>query len=50
MNAVRMHMDYRPLVGLGPDDHGTLVERVIARVVMEAAVDAHNADAKAGGS
>jgi hypothetical protein len=40
-------MDYRPLVGLTPDDVGTLVERVIARVVLEAAVVAHNDDVRA---
>jgi len=31
-------------MGLTPDDAGTLVERVIARVVIGAAVEAHNAD------
>lgn len=32
-------------MGLVPEDAGTLVERVIARVVIGAAVEAHNVDA-----
>ena len=39
-------MDYRPLVGLTPEDAGGLVERVVATVVLEAAVEAHNSDVK----
>jgi hypothetical protein len=46
VNAVRLHADWRPLVGLTPADAGTLVERVLAVVVMEAAVVAHNRDMK----
>lgn len=44
VNAVRMKMDWRPLAGLTPDDAGSLIERVIAGVVLGAAVEAHNAD------
>jgi hypothetical protein len=44
VNAVRLHADWRPLAGLTPDDTGTLWERVLARVVVGAAVEAHNAD------
>ena len=44
VNAVRLHADWRPLAGLGPDDAGTWVERVLASVVIEAATEAHNAD------
>jgi hypothetical protein len=47
VNAVRLHADWRPLVGLTSDDEGTLVERVLARVVIEQAVVAHNRDARA---
>ncbi|HEY3021814.1 MAG TPA: hypothetical protein VGJ32_16565 [Solirubrobacteraceae bacterium] len=46
VNAVRLRMDWRPLVGLTPDDAGELVERVLARVVLEAAVAAHNDDVR----
>lgn len=44
VNAVRMHMDWRPVAGLGPDDAGSFVERTVAKVVLAAAVEAHNAD------
>jgi len=44
VNAVRLRADWRPLVGLRPEDAGTLVERVLAETVIGAAVDAHNAD------
>jgi hypothetical protein len=37
-------MDWRPVAGLTADDAGTLVERVIARTVLGAAVEAHNTD------
>jgi hypothetical protein len=37
-------MDWRPLVGLAPDDAGTFWERVLAQVVLGAAVEAHNSD------
>lgn len=40
-------MDWRPLAGLTPEDHGTFIERLLARVVLGAAVEAHNADVKA---
>jgi hypothetical protein len=46
VNAVRLRMDWRPLMGLEPKHAGTLVERVIARVVMERAVLAHNDDVR----
>jgi hypothetical protein len=39
-----LHADWRPLVGLTPDDAGTLWERVLADVVIERAVEAHNRD------
>lgn len=37
-------MDWRPLAGLTADDAGSLFERVIARTVLGAAVEAHNKD------
>lgn len=37
-------MDWRPLAGLTEEDAGTFVERVIARVLIGAAVEAHNKD------
>ncbi|WP_281412191.1 hypothetical protein [Miltoncostaea marina] len=39
-------MDWRPLVGLTPDDAGSAVERVLAFAVTAAAVEAHNRDVK----
>jgi hypothetical protein len=39
-------MDWRPLVGLTPDDAGGLAERVLTRVVLERAVQAHNEDVR----
>lgn len=47
VNAVRLHTDPRPFTGLTDADQGTLVERVISRVVLEHAVDANNRDAEA---
>lgn len=44
MNAVRLHADYRPLVGLTPADAGTLEELVLSHAVIGAAVKAHNED------
>lgn len=46
VNAVRLHADWRPLLGLTRHDEGTLIERVLANVVIDAAVQAHNADEK----
>lgn len=43
---MRLRMDWRPLMGLTPDDAGTFVERVLAKVVVGAAVEAHNRDVK----
>lgn len=37
-------MDWRPVAGLTPEDAGTIFERVAARVVLGAAVEAHNKD------
>lgn len=37
-------MDWRPVAGLTPDDAGSFIERLIARVLLGAAVEAHNAD------
>lgn len=39
-------MDWRPVVGLTPDDAGGLAERVLTTVVLERAVAAHNEDVK----
>lgn len=39
-------MDWRPLVGLTSADEGTVVELVLSRVVLEAAVTAHNEDVR----
>jgi hypothetical protein len=44
VNAVRLRADWRPLLGLVPEDAGTLIERVLARCVIALAVEAHNAD------
>lgn len=44
--AVRMHADWRPLVGLTPADAGTLVEVVLARRVIGEALRQHNDDAR----
>lgn len=46
MTAVRLRMDWRPLVGLTTEDEGSLEERVLARVVLERAVEAHNDDVR----
>jgi hypothetical protein len=46
VNAVMLRADWRPLVGLGPDDAGTWLERIIAGVVIEKSVEKHNADVK----
>jgi hypothetical protein len=37
-------MDWRPLMGLTPDDAGTFWERVLALTVVGEAVQQHNAD------
>lgn len=37
-------MDWRPLAGLTQDDAGTFLERVLARAILGAAVEAHNSD------
>jgi hypothetical protein len=42
VSAVRLHMDWRPLVGLTSEDAGTLVERVLARVVLDRAIEETN--------
>jgi hypothetical protein len=47
VNAVRLQMDWRPVLGVTPADAGTLVERVLAEEVLDAAVHAHNEDMKA---
>jgi hypothetical protein len=39
-------MDWRPLLGVTPEDAGGVVERVLARVVLEAATAAHNDDVR----
>lgn len=39
-------MDFRPVVGLTEDDRGTVWERVLCGVILEAAVEAHNKDVK----
>lgn len=44
MNAVRLNMDWRAIAGLTPEDAGTFIERTLARTVLGAAVEAHNAD------
>jgi len=44
VNAVRLRADWRPLLGLTPEDAGSLVERVLARTVIGLAVVAHNED------
>jgi hypothetical protein len=41
-----MRLDWRPLVGLTSRDQGTLVERVIARVVLDEVIDLHNAEVR----
>lgn len=47
VTAARLRIDYRPLVGLTQADEGTLVERVIARVLTEQTLLAHNRAIKA---
>jgi hypothetical protein len=47
VNAVRLNADWRPLAGLTPADVGTLVEFVLTRVVIEAAVAAVNREVAA---
>lgn len=47
VNAVRLQMDWRPIMGLTDDLRGTLIERVLATEILSAAVDAHNRDHKA---
>ena len=49
VNAVRLRMGWeavRSLLGLTDEDAGSLHERVLARVVLERAVDAHNNDVR----
>lgn len=46
VQAARLHMDWRPYVGLTEAHRGTLVERVIARVVLDEVIEQHNADVK----
>ena len=41
-----MHADWRPLLGLTDADQGTLVERVLADVVVAEAVEQHNNDVR----
>lgn len=41
---MRLRMDWRPLAGLTADDEGSMVERILARAVLEEAVKQHNAD------
>jgi hypothetical protein len=40
-------MCWRAYVGLTERDRGTLVERVLAQVVLDEAVEAHNRDVRA---
>lgn len=48
VNAIRLRFgDWRPLVGLTEAHAGTLVERVIYRVVLDTAREAHEADVRA---
>lgn len=42
-------MDWRPLMGLTPEDTGTPVERAIALAVLDAAVDEHERVVSKGG-
>ena len=42
VSAVRLQMDWRPLVGLTSADEGSVVERVLARVVLDRAIDETN--------
>jgi hypothetical protein len=44
VNAVRLHADWRPPAGIGPDQAGGMVERVIAQEVIARAVELHNKD------
>jgi hypothetical protein len=46
VNAVRLNMDWRPLAGLAEADRGSFIERVIAKVILGAAVEAHNEDVR----
>lgn len=38
--AVLVGMDWRPFLGVRPEDAGTPIERALARVVLERVVDA----------
>lgn len=42
ISAVRLGGDWRPVVGLTPEDAGSWIERLLAEVVIEAAVKQHN--------
>lgn len=44
VNAVRLRADWRPLLGLRQQDVGTFVDRLLSRVVVGLAVEAHNED------
>lgn len=46
VNAVLLRADWRPLVGLGPEDAGTWIERMIASAVIEQSVIVNNAQVK----
>jgi hypothetical protein len=41
-------MDWRPVLGLGPDDAGSLWERALARTVLARASEEYLAAAKRG--
>jgi hypothetical protein len=46
VNAVLLRADWRPLAGLGPEDAGTWIERILASVVIEKSVITNNAQVK----
>lgn len=48
VNATRLGIDWRPVLGVTPADAGCLIERLLAEEVIARAVEQHNADAGGG--
>lgn len=46
MNAVRLRMDFRPVVALTEADRGTIWERVLVGMILDMAVEQHNRDVR----
>lgn len=47
LSACRLGIDWRPVLGITPQDAGGLIELVLARVLTTAAVELHNEEQEA---